>query len=146
MFPEDRVLVAYVPDPADFELIKHERWYRIPVVSCPRGFRSEYIAFYFGKKFGDQRYGIHYYAPNRGHELVHRVDLFPDQPHHNRARERYFKIQLGPVVPRGEPIVSLKWRRVTFFQTTWDLFCSAREISDLSIADSGRELFQERMG
>jgi hypothetical protein len=31
------------------------------------------------------------------------------------------------------PIVSLRWRRVTFIHTTWDRFQDAREINDLFV-------------
>lgn len=133
MFPEDTVLIAYVPTPADFNLIQQERWYRIPVAQCPKGIYADYIGFYFGQNFGSQKWGIHYFAPIRGHELVRRIDLFPDQPDHARAKDRYFKVQLGKVRPRGEPIVSLSWRRLLFLHTTWDRFCTAKEITDLTM-------------
>lgn len=134
MFPEDTVLVAYVPNPADFTRIQKERWYRIPVAQGPKGIYADYIAFYFGHNFGTQKWGIHYYGAIRGHELVRRVDLFPDQAAHRRAQDMYFKLQLGEIRCRGEPIVSLRWRRVLFLHTTWDRFCSAKEIRDLTTA------------
>ncbi|MDJ0752575.1 MAG: hypothetical protein QNJ45_03580 [Ardenticatenaceae bacterium] len=137
MYPEDRVLIAYVPEPADFVRIREERWYRIPVANCPKGIYAEYIAFYFGRKFGDLKWGIHYYARNNGHELVKRIDLFPDQGDHKRAQDLYFKIQLGSIQARGEPIVSLSWRRLLFLHTTWDRFCLAQEVQDLLIEGDG---------
>ena len=79
MYPEDRVLVAYVPRPSDFDLIRREGWYRIPQRSAPKGLHAEYIAFYFGAAFGEEKYAIHYYARNAGHELARRRDLLPDE-------------------------------------------------------------------
>lgn len=133
MYPEDRVLVAFVPHRQDFELIRLERWYRIPQRYVPKGLFAEYLAFYFGRQFGKEKWAIFYYARNLGHELVNRRDLFPEQLDHPRADEPYFKVQIGPILAREHPIVSLRWRRVTFIHTTWDRFEDAREINDLFI-------------
>ena len=65
MVADDRVLVAYVPQPKDFTLIETESWYRIPYKYAPKGLYSEYIAFYFGRRFGDQKWAVHYFAENR---------------------------------------------------------------------------------
>ena len=131
MYPEDRVLVAYVPEPKDFVCIREERWYRIPVPYAPKGLFAEYIAFYFGGSFGDQKWAIHYYARNLGHELTTRITLLPDEPEHTRANEMYYKVQLGPVQELEQPIPSLRWHRLTFVHTTWDRFQDAAEINDL---------------
>ncbi len=133
MYPEDRVLVAYVPRPSDFDLIRREGWYRIPQRSAPKGLHAEVIAFYFGAAFGEQKYAIHYYARNAGHELARRRDLLPDEADHPRADEVYYKVQLGPLQRLAQPIVSLRWRRLTFVHTTWDRFQDATEINDLFI-------------
>ena len=133
MYPEDRVLVAYVPSPADFEIVRREGWYRIPQRFAPKGLHAEYIAFYFGSKFGAEKWAIHYYARRAGHELARRRDLLPDQPNHPRADDIYYKIQLEPLQKLAQPIVSLRWRRVTFIHTTWDRFRDATEINDLFI-------------
>ncbi len=133
MYPEDRVLVAYVPRPDDFELIESEGWYRLPERHAPKGLYAEYFAFYFGRLFGPKKWAIYYYARNLGHELVTRKDLFPDQRDHPRADEVYYKVQLGPLLMREQPILSLRWRRITFVHTTWDRFQDAREINDLFV-------------
>ena len=133
MYPEDRVLVAYVPRPSDFDLVRREGWYRIPQRSAPKGLHAEVIAFYFGAAFGEEKYAIHYYARNAGHELARRRDLLPDQPDHPRAADVYYKVQLGPLQRLAQPIVSLRWRRLTFVHTTWDRFQDATEINDLFI-------------
>ena len=133
MYPEDRVLVAYVPRPSDFDLIRREGWYRIPQRSAPKGLHAEYIAFYFGAAFGEEKYAIHYYARNAGHELARRRDLLPDEAGHPRADDIYYKVQLGPLQRLAQPIVSLRWRRLTFVHTTWDRFQDATEINDLFI-------------
>jgi hypothetical protein len=133
MYPEDRVLVAYLPEPADYSRIEADGWYRIPVRHAPKGLHAEYIAFYFGSKFGAEKWAIHYYAPNVGHELTTRRALIPAEPDHERADDLYYKVQLGPLVRRQEPIISLRWRRITFIHTTWDRFQDAAEINDLFV-------------
>jgi hypothetical protein len=133
MYPEDRVLVAYLPAPADFEIILNEGWYRIPEKHAPKGLHAEYYAFYFGQKFGANKWSIHYYAQQLGYELVTRLDLLPEESDHPRANERYFKISLGPLIQLQQPIHSLRWRRITFIHTTWDRFQDAQEINDLFV-------------
>jgi hypothetical protein len=133
MYPEDRVLVAIIKSPADLALARDEGWYRIPQKRAPKGVHAEYLAFYLGRQFGDQKWAIHYYARKEGHELVRRRDLFPDEPDHPRADELYFKIQLGPLQQLSRPILSLRWRRITFIHTTWDRFVDASEINDLFV-------------
>lgn len=132
-YPEDRVLVATMPDPSDFILAQQEGWYRIPQQHAPKGLYAEYIAFYFGQRFGDMKWAIHYYARRQGHELTTRTMLFPDQREHPRANDYYYKVQLGPLQKLERPIVSLRWRRVTFVHTTWDRFQDATELNDLFI-------------
>jgi hypothetical protein len=133
MYPEDRVLVAYMPQLSDFEIVRQAGWYRIPQKHAPKGLHAEYFAFYFGRRFAKEKWAIHYYAPQLGNELTTRLALFPDQPDHSRAQEMYYKVQLGPLQKLERPIVSLRWRRVTFIHTTWDRFLDASEINDLFV-------------
>ena len=86
----------------------------------------EYVAFYFTAAFAEHKWAIHYYARRLGHELVTRRELLPDEPDHPHAGERYYKLQLGPLQRREPPIVSLRWRRITFIHTTWDRFRGSR--------------------
>lgn len=133
MYPEDRILVAYMPQPADFAYVQQRGWYRIPQQHAPKGLHAEYYAFYFGSRFGAQKWSISYYAPRLGHELARRIDLLPEEPEHPRAQKLYFKIQLGPLQALPQPIISLRWRRITFIHTTGDRFLDAREINDLFV-------------
>jgi hypothetical protein len=45
----------------------------------------------------------------------------------------YYKVQLGPLQQLQRPIVSMRWRRITFIHTTWDRFQDAVEINDLFV-------------
>ncbi|HNS51126.1 MAG TPA: hypothetical protein PKO09_08075 [Anaerolineae bacterium] len=131
MHPDDRVLVAVMSRPKDLVIARDQGWYRLPEERTPRGAAFEYIAFYFTAAFGDHAWAVHYYARRLGHELVTRRDLLPDEPDHPRAGARYLKLQLGPLQQRLPPIVSLRWRRISFIHTTWDRFEAAAEINDL---------------
>lgn len=133
MHPDDCVLVAVMSRPKDLAIARDQGWYRLPEDRAPRGAAFEYIAFYFTAAFGDRAWAVHYYAPRLGHELVTRRDLLPDEPDHPRANERYLKLQLGPLQRREPPIVSLRWRRISFIHTTWDCFQAAAEINDLFV-------------
>jgi hypothetical protein len=119
--------------PEDFEAARDSGWYRVPEKKAPRGVFFEYIAFYFTAAFGEQAYAVHYYARHLGHELVTRRDLLPDEPDHPRAEEQYYKLQLGPLQKREPPIITQRWRRITFIHTTWDRFQAAEEINDLFV-------------
>lgn len=142
MYPEDRVLVALINRPKDFEIARERGWYRVPEKKAPRGVFFEYVAFYFTAAFGEEKYAVHYYARRLGHELVTRRELLPDEPDHPRADESYYKLQLGPLQRREPPIISLHWRRITFIHTTWDRFQAAKEIHDLFVED---EEFVDRL-
>ena len=137
IYPDDRVLVAYVPSPKDFALIQSQGWYRIPQRHAPKGLHAEYIAFYFGRKFGDQKWAIHYVAENLGHELVTRRMLLPNEPDHPRADDWYYKIQVETIRKVDRPIPSLQWRRILFLHTTGDRFLQATEINDLFLEGDG---------
>ena len=52
---------------------------------------------------------------------------------YKRQDDIYYKVQLGPLQRLAQPIVSLRWRRLTFVHTTWDRFQDATEINDLFI-------------
>jgi hypothetical protein len=132
MLPYDRVLVAIMNSQRDWSLVQDEGWYRIPVKHAPEGSpHFDWLAFYFTKAFGENRWAIHYYTPIEGQELVTRRDLFPSELNHPRAGGWYYKLQLGPLEHKIPPIVSARWRRVTFIVTSGDRFMQAVEINDL---------------
>lgn len=132
MNPDDIVLVALVNHIRDLELAEKEHWYRIPERRAPKFFSgAQYVAFYLASAFGDRKWSICEYADVRGHELVKRRDLIPEEPDHERADDQYFKLQIGPLVKREPPIVSRRGRRILFLWTSWEKFSKAQEINDL---------------
>lgn len=136
--PEARVLVCVINRPRDLEIARWDHWYRVPVKHAPREHLPEILAFYLTAAFEDEKWAIHEYAHVRGHELVRRIDLLPDEPDHPRAQELYYKFQLGPLQRLPRPIPALRWRRITFIQTTGDRLMHALEIGDLVERPSAR--------
>jgi hypothetical protein len=134
-YNEDRVLVAVMNNPRDFVIARDDGWYRIPVKHAPPSIlEAAVLALYFTRAFEDEKWSIRWYAPILGHELVLRRHILPHQPEHPRAEEAYYKLQIGPLEQLPEPIVSLRWRRITFIETSWDRFITAEEINDLYIS------------
>jgi hypothetical protein len=143
--PDARVLVCLVNRPRDLEIARWDHWYRIPVKHAPADYLADIIAFYLTSAFGDEKWAIHEYAEVRGHELVQRINLFPDEPNHPHANELYYKMQLGPLQRLTRPIPSLKWRRVAFIETTGDRFLNALEIGELVEDHAGSNRFVRLM-
>ena len=133
------VLVALIPSPRDLDIARLLGWYRIPLKSAPKIIAVDYIAFYQPSAFGkSEQMQIHWLAPIIGHELVTRADLLQDQPDHPRAREEYFKIQLGGLLELPQPIPAGDWKRITFFYTTGKHIKEARSLGDLPVHDEER--------
>ncbi|MBN1887737.1 MAG: hypothetical protein JW850_07090 [Thermoflexales bacterium] len=140
IFPEASVLVAVMTRRRDFELARDEGWYRIPVRSAPKFFPPDYLAFYFTKAFREHAFSVCYYAPVRGHELLTRRDLLPAEPDHPRAGQRYYKVQLSPLIRREPPIVSVNWRRISFILTNGRRFTDATEINELVLGPKEHDI------
>jgi hypothetical protein len=138
--PDARVLVCLLNRPRDLELARWEHWYRVPVKHAPEDYLADILAFYLTAEFADERWAIHEYAYVRGHELHRRIDLLPDEPEHPRRDDVYLKYQLGPLQRLSRPIPSLRWRRVTFVQTTGDRLLDALELGDLIEHDTRRHI------
>ncbi|MDF1514015.1 MAG: hypothetical protein P1S60_09415 [Anaerolineae bacterium] len=131
----DCVLVGVMNNPRDFDIARDEGWYRIPEAHAPDCTTdAAVLAFYFTTAFAEERWAIHWYAEVRGYELVLRKHLIPDSAQHPRANDRYFKMQIGPLMHRDPSIPSTRWRRINFIKSTWDRFSAAEEINDLFIS------------
>ncbi len=137
--PTSLILVCLLPTPRDLEIARLLGWYRIPLRSAPKVVAVDYLAFYFTGAFGDEKWRIQYLAPVRGHELTTRLELLRDEPDHPRARQEYYKIQIGPLVSLPAPILAGKWKRFTFLYTTGEYLLQARTISDLVVRSDERQ-------
>ena len=132
MDADDGVLVALLKRPRDLEIVRAERWYRIPAQHAPaRITQAQYIAFYLTRAFGEFKWTIREYAPVQGYELVRRCDLFPAELDHPRANDAYYKLQLGSLIELARPIISRSGRRILFIWTNGEKFSRAVEINDL---------------
>jgi hypothetical protein len=126
-----RVLVAVMNDRRDFENARDEGWYRIPLKRAPRRVGADYLAFYQTKAFDNEKWAVNYYAPTRRYRLVTRAELLPEEAHHPRAAEQYYKVEIGPLQRLSRPIPSERLRRITFIPTTLERLLKAEEINDL---------------
>jgi hypothetical protein len=127
------VLVCLMPTPRDLEIARLLGWYRIPLRTAPKVVAVDYLAFYQPSAFGERGGQIEFIAPVRGHELTTRGELLKDEVDHPRAREEYYKVQLGALEKLPEPIISEKWKRITFLYTTGEYLLKARKLNDLVV-------------
>ena len=138
--PTDLVLVCLLPTPRDLEIARLLGWYRIPLRTAPKVVAVDYLAFYQPSAFGDRGGRIEYVAPVRGHELTTRGELLKDEADHPRAKEEYYKIQLGGLEKLKQTIVAEKWKRITFLYTTGQYLLTAKTLNDLVVDGDERQL------
>ena len=146
----DLVLVAVVNNPRDLEIARLLGWYRIPLRTAPKVVAVDYLAFYQTGAFGDEKWRIQFVAPVRGHELTTRAELLKTELDHPRAKEEYYKVQVGALEPLPQPILADSWRRITFLYTTGEYLLHATTVNDLVIQSDERLLLwhalRERAG
>lgn len=138
--PTSLVLVCLMPTPRDLEIARLLGWYRIPFRTAPKVVAVDYLAFYQPASFGTQGGLVQFTAAVRGHELTTRAELLKDEPNHPRAREEYFKLQLGPLEKLQTPVKADKWKRVTFLYTTGEYLLRAQTLNDLVVQADERAL------
>jgi hypothetical protein len=143
IFPEERVLVGVISRKRDMDVLKTERWYRIPQAQFPRGVHTEVVAFFLSSTVAKpDPAGIHYYGRKPGIELMYRRDILPNEPNHPRADEVYYQLHFKDIHPRIPPITNPTRRPITFIKTTWDRFEAAHVIADLYSED---DMFVDRV-
>ena len=125
------VLVAIVPRVADWETIRREHWYRIPVDRAPAQMLFDYVAFYHPRVFRTWRWTIRSYARIARYDLRTRAELLPTEASHPRANQLYYRLSLGPLQHLPQPIPSRSQRRISFIPTTLERLLSADEVGDL---------------
>jgi hypothetical protein len=133
---DDLILVAIMNNPRDLEIARVLGWYRIPLATAPKTVRVDWLAFYQTAAFGEERWSVRYLAQVRGFELVTRKELLRDEADHPRAKEPYFKLQLGPMEMLPNPIPSRRWRRFTFLYSTGKRLLSACDLRDLRVTSA----------
>ena len=138
--PSSLVLVCLLPTPRDLEIARLLGWYRIPLRTAPKVVAVDYLAFYQPSAFADRGGQIEYIAPVRGHELTTRGELLKDESDHPRAKEEYYKLQIGGLEKLKEPVKSEKWKRLTFLYTTGEYLLKAKSLNDLVVDGDERQL------
>ncbi|MDX1379166.1 MAG: hypothetical protein R3307_09970 [Anaerolineales bacterium] len=138
--PTDLILVCLLPKPRDLEIARLLGWYRIPLRTAPKVVAVDYLAFYQPSAFGDRGGQIEFVAQVRGHELTTRGDLLKDEVDHPRAKEEYYKIQIGSLEKLSNPVKSEKWKRLTFLYTTGEYLQKAKTLNDLVVNGDERQL------
>jgi hypothetical protein len=138
--PISLVLVCLMPTPRDLEIARLLGWYRIPLRTAPKVVAVDYLAFYQPSAFGERGGKIEFIAEVRGHELTTRGELLKDEVNHPRAKEEYYKIQIGGLEKLKEPIVAEKWKRITFLYTTGEYLLNAKKLNDLVVDGDERDL------
>jgi hypothetical protein len=136
----DLILVCLLPSPRDLEIARLLGWYRIPLRTAPKVVAVDYLAFYQPSAFATRGGQIEYIAEVRGHELTTRGELLKDEADHPRAKEEYYKIQIGGLEKLKEPIGADKWKRITFLYTTGEYLLRAKSLNDLVVDGDERQL------
>jgi hypothetical protein len=138
--PTSLILVAFLPTPRDLEIARLLGWYRIPLRTAPKVVAVDYLAFYQPASFGERGGRIEFVSEVRGHELTTRAELLRDEADHPRAREEYYKVQLGALEKLDDPILADKWKRITFLYTTGEYLLNAKSVNDLVVQSDERQL------
>jgi len=143
--PTSSILVCLLPTPRDLEIARLLGWYRIPLRTSPKVVAVDYLAFYQPSAFGERGGQIEFVAAVRGHELTTRGELLKDEANHPRAREEYYKIQIGALEKLSQPITTDKWKRLTFLYTTGEYLLNAMTLNDLVVAGDERQLLWQSL-
>lgn len=138
--PTSLILVCLLPTPRDMEIARLLGWYRIPLRTAPKVVAVDYLAFYQPSTFGQRSGQIEFVSEVRGHELTTRGELLKDEAHHPRAKEEYYKIQLGSLEKLSRPITADKWKRLTFLYTTGEYLLKAKTLNDLVVDGDERQV------
>jgi hypothetical protein len=138
--PTSLVLVCLLPTPRDLEIARLLGWYRVPLRTAPKVVAVDYLAFYQPSAFGERGGKIEFIAEVRGHELTTRGELLKDEAEHPRAREEYYKIQIGELERLKEPVTADKWKRITFLYTTGEYLLKAKTLNDLVVDGDERQI------
>ncbi len=133
--PDTKLLVAILKNPEDFDIAINLHWYRIPVDKADKllskNWPPELLAFYHPKNSGGNAFSVRYYAPVEKIEKAKRWQLFPCEKLSKLSDKEYYQLRLGKIVKLPVPIVSRRFRRIIFIQTTLKKLFEAGEINDL---------------
>ncbi|MCA9233513.1 MAG: DUF559 domain-containing protein [Planctomycetales bacterium] len=125
------LLVAIMNSLSDFETLKSQGWYRVPVDTAPKRWPPQWLAFYQTKAFEEEAHTVRYFGRVGKITQAPRRVLFPNERENAKSGRVYYKVQLESLQERPQPILSRRWRRIVFIPTTMAKFVRAEEINDL---------------
>jgi len=129
------MLVGIVANISDFEIVQTQLWYRIPIDKAERLTKKrwppKWIAFYYTNSIKDFPQMIIHYAKVSSVKEATRQELFPEETDNYKSKRKYYKISFKKVGALPKPILSRRWRRIIFIQTTYKKFLNAVEVNDL---------------
>ncbi len=135
MTAQHEVLIAIINNKQDFAILREKHWYRIPAGIVLKRLKARWparwLAFYQTKVFGDEAFSVNYFAEVIDIKKVRSRQLFPNEPENEKSGRMYYQLFLGEIKRLPAPIMSRRWRRIIFIQTTLDKFFNAHEINDL---------------
>ena len=143
--PTSLILVCLLPTPRDLEIARLLGWYRIPLRTAPKVVAVDYLAFYQASAFAERGGQIEFIAQVKGHELTTRGELLRDEKDHPRAKEEYYKIQLGGLEKLSKPILADKWKRLTFLYSTGEYLLNAKLLNDLVVQNEERGILWKNL-
>ncbi|MBI5963786.1 MAG: hypothetical protein HY863_09955 [Chloroflexi bacterium] len=135
----DLILVCVLPTPRDMEIARLLGWYRIPLRTAPKVVAVDYLAFYQPSAFAEHGGQIEFVAKVNGHELTTRGELLRDEMDHARAKEEYYKIQIGALEKLSQTVTTDKWKRLTFLYSTGEYLLNAKTLNDLVVSGNERQ-------
>ncbi len=126
-----KLLVAILNNPADFDIVQEQGWYRIPIASAPKRWPPQWLAFYQTKVFREDAFRVNWYGKVREIRQANRHELFPGESQSPKSDRRYYQVFLENLERRQQPIPSRRLRRIVFIPTTYAKFQMAEEVNDL---------------
>lgn len=129
------LLVCIINNAGDLQIAKDLHWYRIPIDKADKLLKKHWpprwIAFYHSGAIKEQPHMIKYYAKVSKIVKATRQELFPYEKKNYKSSRQYYKIVIDKLFTLHKPILSRRWRRIVFIQTTYNKFKNAIEINDL---------------
>ena len=127
------MLLVYFKYKYSLTILQDEGWYHIPVAAAPKNWPFQWLCFYQGKAFQDEKkaYCVEYYGEIESYDTVPYRELFPNRIESEKSEWPYYRVRLKEPKQLPEPIVSHRPRRLTFVPTTLEKFHTATQINDL---------------
>lgn len=126
------MLVCWLKNKGDLDILIDEGWYRIPVKTHLTGLNNfRHFAFYQSSVFKNDKFRIKYYGELKKFSVAKRKNLFPQEKLNEKSELEYYKIEIKNLNTLSRPVISKNGRRVIFLKTTREKLLNAAEFNDL---------------